>query len=159
VAVYAYAFPLDRLIQALKFDERLLLADFLAAALQPDAGQLPDALIPMPLHSARLRERGHNQSLELARALSRRLGIPVWMEAAQRLRDTPPQASLPWKARQKNLRGAFACAPHVAGKRIAIVDDVMTTGASLNELARALKRAGATEVEAWVVARTLPHSR
>jgi ComF family protein len=112
-------------------------------------------LVAMPLHPARLRQRGFNQSHEIAKALSRRLGIPLAAEACLRTRDTTPQASLPWKERTRNIRGAFACHGNVSGKRIAVVDDVMTTGASLDELARTLRRAGAARVEAWVVARTL----
>jgi ComF family protein len=115
--------------------------------------------VALPLHPARLRERGFNQSLLLARRISRRLDIPLLADVCERVRNTPPQSSLPWKERDKNMRQAFACKPgiDVRGKHVAVVDDVMTTGASIGELARALKQAGASEVSAWVVARTLPH--
>jgi predicted amidophosphoribosyltransferase len=73
-----------------------------------------------------------------------------------RIKDGPPQATLPWKERARNIRGAFACLADLHGKKVAVVDDVMTTGASLNELALTLKQAGASRVENWVVARTLP---
>lgn len=158
IAAFAYAFPLSQLLLAFKFGEKLQLAPTLADRLAQRIGSLPDCIVPMPLHSLRLRERGFNQSLLLARELGKRLNLPVLPDACQRLRNTAPQSTLAWKARGKNLRKAFSCSTAVAGKHIAIVDDVMTSGASLNELAQALKQAGATEVSSWVVARTLPHS-
>ncbi len=159
-AAFSYAFPVNKLIQSLKFDERLLLADFLADALTSRIIARADCLVAMPLHPARLRERGFNQSLLLARRVASRLCIPLLPDVCARTRDTPPQSALPWKERDKNMRRAFACkaSPVLAGKHVAIVDDVMTSGASLGELARALKQAGAREVSAWVVARTLPHN-
>jgi ComF family protein len=118
--------------------------------------QLPDLLLPMPLHPARLKERGFNQALELARILAPQCRLPLDRDACRRIRDTPPQATLPLKARRKNLRGAFnASTEQVCSKRIGIVDDVMTSGSSLNELAATLKKAGAVEVECWVMARAL----
>lgn len=159
VAAFAYSFPLDKLVQALKFNQQLTLARSLAEPLAQRMVARPDCIVPMPLHLARLRERGFNQSLELARHLARDLDIALLPNVAQRVRDTAPQSGLPWKERKKNIRQAFTCGDQVAGKHVAIVDDVMTTGASLNELAKALKAAGAREVSAWVVARTLPHSR
>lgn len=155
LAAFPYAFPVDRLIQALKFEERLAVADFLAEELAQCVTERPTALIPMPLHPARLRQRGHNQSLLLARGLASRLHLPV-LHAVERIRDTPPQTSLNWRQRQRNLRRAFRCQQSLAGQHVAIVDDVMTSGSSLHELARELKRCGALRVDAWVVARTLP---
>lgn len=159
VAAFSYKFPLDKLIQALKYRERLILVNFLADALARRISAKPDCIVAMPLHPARLRERGFNQSLLLARQISRRQDIPLLANTCERIRNTPPQSSLPWKERDKNMRQAFACKPgaDVRGKHVAIVDDVMTTGASIGELARVLKQAGANEVSAWVVARTLPH--
>ena len=112
-----------------------------------------DLIIPMPMHPARLKERGFNQALEIAKVFS---GNKLDFTSAIRQKLTPPQASLPFKERVKNIKGAFAVNSDLAGKRVAIVDDVMTTGASLNELAKTLKKAGASHVECWVVARTLP---
>jgi ComF family protein len=155
VAAFAYAFPVDRLVQALKFRERLILARHLADTLVQRVEVRPDYIAPMPLHPAKLRERGFNQSLELARRVASMLGVPLLVHACQRVRDTPPQSTLNWKERDKNVRKAFACTQDLSGKHVAIVDDVMTSGASLNELALALRRAGAREVSAWVVARTL----
>ncbi len=159
VAAFSYRFPVNQLIKALKFHERLILVNFLADELAPHIAARADCIIAMPLHPSRLRERGFNQSQLLAARIAKRLNIPLLTDVCQRVRDTPPQSSLPWKERDKNMRHAFAVSPGapVRGKHIAIVDDVMTTGASMGELARALKQAGANEVSAWVVARTLPH--
>lgn len=158
VAPYAYAFPLDQLVQAFKFGASLQLAHSLARELGACVEALPDCIVPMPLHPLRLRERGFNQSLLLARHLGQQLNVPVLPDACQRVRNTAPQSALPWKERGRNMRKAFDCSAAVAGKHVAMVDDVMTTGASLNELAQALRRAGASEVSTWVVARTLPHA-
>ena len=160
VAAFGYKFPLDKLIQALKYRDRLILVNFLAEALVQRITTQPDCIVALPLHAIRLRERGFNQSLLLAHQISRRVGIPLLADACNRVRNTPPQSSLPWKERDKNMRQAFACKPgaDVRGKHVAVVDDVMTSGASIGELARALKKAGAKEVSAWVAARTLPHS-
>ncbi|TCS73390.1 ComF family protein [Sulfuritortus calidifontis] len=155
-AVYRYAYPLDALLQHYKYGQGLHLAGFLAEQLAGQIDSRPDLLIPMPLHPKRLAERGYNQAGEIAKRLARGLALPVSLSACIRSRNAPPQASLPLKDRRKNIRGAFACREDLSGKRIALVDDVMTTGASLNELAKTVKQAGAVEVQAWVVARTLP---
>jgi predicted amidophosphoribosyltransferase len=110
----------------------------------------------MPLGHARLAERGFNQALEIARRVARRSAVPLAIGLARRVRDTAPQTGLPHDARAANVRGAFECDAAVDGRAIAVVDDVMTTGATLDELARTLKRAGAARVENWVVARTWP---
>ena len=158
VAAFAYAFPLDKLVQALKFGEQLMLTNSLADKLVQRVEARPDCIVAMPLHPARLRERGFNQSLELARRIAAKLDVPLLSHACQRVRDTPPQSALKWKERGKNMRRAFRCTEDLSGKHVAVVDDVMTSGASLNELALALRRAGAREVSAWVIARTLPHT-
>lgn len=158
LAVFAYAFPLDKLVQALKFGERLMLVHALADSLAQRVEARPDCIIAMPLHPFRLRERGFNQSIELARRVANRLDIPLLPHACQRVRDTPPQSALKWKERGKNMRKAFTCTQDLSGNHVAVVDDVMTSGASLNEVSIALRRAGAREVSAWVIARTLPHA-
>lgn len=159
VAAFSYDFPLNLLVKALKFNDQLILVNFLADELASRIALRPDCITAMPLHPLRLRKRGFNQSQLLAARIAQCLGVPLLSHACQRVRDTPPQSSLPWKERDKNMRGAFEIAlPRaVSGKHIAIVDDVMTSGASVGELARTLKTAGAREVSAWVVARTLPH--
>ena len=113
-------------------------------------------MIALPLSPERQRERGYNQAYEIARVLARDLRIPLFRGGVHRDRSAPPQAALPWSERAKNVRGAFACELDLKGLTVAVIDDVMTTGASLAELARTLKRAGAVRVENWVVARTLP---
>lgn len=157
VSAYTYRFPLDKLIPALKYHHQFAVVDVLTAPLvaRVASASLPDALIAMPLHPLRLRERGFNQSLLLARRLAARLQIPLLEPTCQRIRDTAPQTGLPVKQRQANLRNAFVCTDAVANKRIAIVDDVMTTGSSLDSLARALLRAGAADVQCWVSARAV----
>lgn len=159
-AALAYAFPLDRLIPRLKYHGQLAIAPALGECLAKavEHAPRPDRLIAMPLHAARIRERGFNHASEIARVLSRRLGIPLDSGSCQRVRDTPPQMALKYDARRRNVRGAFRCCGEVQGLRIAIVDDVMTTGTSLAELAATLKQAGAREVRCWVAARTLPSS-
>lgn len=110
----------------------------------------------MPMHATRLKERGFNQALEIARLVSRQLHIPIDYTSCQRTRYTPPQASLPLKERIKNIKGVFECNANLQGLSVAMIDDVMTTGASLNELAKTLKQSGAAHVECWVITRTLP---
>lgn len=155
IALWRYGFPVDRLVQALKFEHRLALAGYFAGAMR--AGPLPDAelLIPVPLSSPRLRERGFNQAAEIARPLANALGLPVNTENCRRTAETVPQTSLPWKERRRNVKDAFECDSDLTGKSVAVIDDVMTTGATLDELARTLKRHGAAKVTNWVVARAL----
>jgi len=154
-AAFAYGFPLDRLLQAMKYGGALAYADHFAEALAREIAVWPDLLVALPLAPARQRQRGFNQAQEIARRLARLGGIPA-VTGLRRTRDTPAQAALPWKERGRNVRNAFAALPVVAGRRIAIVDDVMTTGATLVAATRAARRAGALSVEAFVVARTLP---
>lgn len=159
VAALIYRFPLDRLIPALKYHGRLAVAPALASCLATALASAtrPDAILPMPLHPARLRERGYNHATEIARGLAGALRIRLDIDSCQRVRDTPPQQTLKLDARRRNVRGAFVCdASSVAGQHIVLLDDVMTSGTSLDELATTLKRAGAREVSNWVVARALP---
>lgn len=154
-AAYAYGWPLSTVIQQFKYAGNLALTRLLAEAMLDAAPPEVDLLIPMPLAPARLRERGFNQALELARVASRLSKTPVAAAACRRVRDSAPQAMLPWHERAKNIRGAFVYAADLSGLRVAVVDDVLTTGATLNEIARTLRKAGAAEVHGWMVARTL----
>jgi ComF family protein len=156
IARHTYAFPVDALIHAYKYGGELALAPVLARSLTWNAALGADVLVPMPLSESRLRSRGFNQAHELARHIGRKLRIPVLRSAVRKVIETGPQAALPWKARARNVRGAFVCDASLSGLHVAVVDDVMTTGATLNELARILKAAGAARVSGWVVARTLP---
>ncbi|MDR0717507.1 MAG: ComF family protein [Azoarcus sp.] len=151
-AAFDYVFPLDVLMQALKYRHHLPLARFFAREMARAPLPPVDLIVPMPLHPRRLRARGFNQAVELARPLARALAAPLALGAASRVRDTVSQTSLDRAARLTNLRGAFACR-RLDGQRIAVIDDVMTTGASLEALARCLKTAGATAVYNLVAAR------
>ena len=169
VTVTDYAAPVEQLVLGLKFGARLalapLLADLLRDALIHDsracpAMALPDLLCPVPLGPARLRERGFNQALEIARPLARALGMPVLPQLLVRLRDTAPQSSLSPEGRRHNLCDAFMLQPalhdSVRGRHVGVVDDVMTTGETLGEIAALLHRFGAARVTNLVYARTLP---
>lgn len=157
-APYTYAFPLDALVQRLKYHSMLAIAPLLGEAIAASLDRRPDVLIPMPLADTRLTERGFNQAQEIARHVARASGIALLPRACRKVRDTAPQAALPWNERAKNMRRAFVCDQDFSGQHVAVVDDVMTTGATLNELARNLKRAGAVQVTGLVAARTLPGS-
>jgi ComF family protein len=155
VAVFRYLFPVDKLIQALKYQRRLAIAGFLAEAMLTGPRPTGDVIVPLPLSTPRLRERGFNQAVELARPLARALALPLELDGCTRHRDTVPQATLPWKDRRENIRHAFECAIDLGGRSVIVVDDVMTTGATLDEFARTLKAHGAARVTNWVAARTL----
>ncbi|MBI4183044.1 MAG: ComF family protein [Proteobacteria bacterium] len=155
-AVFAYSFPLDALVHALKYGGKLAVAGLLGRALgNAVAKERVDLIVPMPISAQRLRARGFNQAHEIARSVGGATGIPVAAGICRKVRDTDPQAALPWKERARNVRGAFVCDADLNGRKVAVIDDVMTTGATLNELAKNLRRAGALEVRGWVVARAL----
>ena len=157
LAALDYAFPADVLVQALKFGGELALAPLLASLLvKRIAGEKPDLVVPVPLSNRRLRGRGYNQAAEIARPLARGARAPLDFLVLTRNRETAAQAELPYAERVKNVRGAFSCNRALPNLTVAVVDDVMTTGATLDEIAATLKRAGATRVVNWVVARTPP---
>ena len=158
-APYRYAHPLDLLEARFKFHGDLaagrVLADLMAdAALALPDSSRPALLLCVPLHAQRLRERGYNQALELAKPLAARLAIPLDAHLLQRVRSTTAQTGLDAKARRRNLRGAFALrAGSPLPAHVAIIDDVMTTGTTLRECALVLRRAGVARVDAWALAR------
>jgi ComF family protein len=154
-AAFIYQFPIDHLIQSFKYHEQLNLSTLFAEKLIRKISERPDFIIAMPLHPAKLKTRGFNQAHLIAEPLARSLHIPLLNHACHRLRDTPSQTSLPWKARSQNMRGAFSCVCDLTDKHVALVDDVLTTGASLNELAQAVLKQGAKKISCWVVARTI----
>jgi len=160
-----YGFPWSQLLQGFKFqgqdDLAVPLAGLLADAVltaQPDAATRPAMLLPVPLSAQRLRERGYNQAWELARHVGRRLGLPARADLLLRPHQGQTQSDLTRAERQHNLRGAFLVPPAalapLQGLHVALVDDVMTTGATAREAASALLQAGAAAVELWVLART-----
>jgi len=153
-AACRYAYPLDGLIQQAKYGGRLHLMRSLASLLARCAPPRADLIVPMPLSASRLRERGYNQALELARLAAHALGAAVDAGACIKLRDTAPQSRLPWTERRRNIRGAFVTLAALEGRHVVVVDDVLTTGSTLDELAGSLKKAGAASVSGWVVART-----
>ncbi|GAB7023256.1 phosphoribosyltransferase family protein [Salidesulfovibrio brasiliensis] len=135
-----------------------LFADMLTKAYEQSGG-LADVVVPVPLHGSRLRWRGFNQSLMLAGDVGKRLGLPVAREGLARTRRTRPQTELAPRDRRENIRGAFSMDNGLKGKRVLLVDDVLTTGATLDECSRTLRRYGATGVEVMVVAVAHPDGR
>jgi ComF family protein len=155
---FRYEHPLDLLESRFKFRGDLAAGRVLASLMiereEVATPPRPDVIIPVPLHVSRLRERGYNQALELARPLARALDIPLASHLLRRVRSTVAQTGLNATMRRRNLRDAFAATdegslpPHVA-----LIDDVMTTGATVRECARVLRRAGASRVDVWALAR------
>lgn len=155
-AVFDYSPPVAQLIQGLKFNGKLynarLLGELMAERLAAVQVELPELVVPVPLHTSRLRERGFNQALELARPLTRTLGVPLAAGLCRRCQATTPQTGLDARARRRNLKGAFEVCG-TSARHVALVDDVMTTGSTVEALARALKRAGMGRVDVWLCAR------
>ena len=153
-----YAPPLKELIGQFKFHGNIYCAPLLAQtflrSVKHRKNNLPECIIPVPLHKKRLRERGFNQSLELARIVSEQLQIPLDYTLCQRKKSTPFQSGLSAKQRQQNLKNAFHLKKTHAYKHVAIFDDVVTTGTTVNELAKQLKLSGIETIEVWAIART-----
>ncbi len=162
IAALDYEAPWDSVITRFKFHAGLdlgaALVDRLHEAVQAAAPPPPGLILPVPVSAGRLRERGYNQAWELARQLARRLGEAACADLLVRVRDTPPQLSLPLEQRLANVRDAFAVNPlrlaELQGRDITLVDDVMTTGATAEEITRVLRSAGAARVQVWALART-----
>ena len=157
--VYRYEYPVNQLIQSMKFNSRLDIVTFLGSKMAKhaiDAGAiLPECFIPVPLHPARLKERGYNQSLELARIVASGTGACVDYEICLRTHNTATQTGLSSQQRRHNIKGAFDINKNkVSGYRhVAIVDDVVTTGSTVYELARILSKTGIAQVDVWACAR------
>jgi ComF family protein len=152
-----YAAPLDAMVAALKFQSRLDLGRAFGELLARRLGgaDLPaQAVVPLPLHPSRLRDRGYNQSEEIARALAATAGLPLWRDALQRALARPPQQGLTRRQRRANVRGVFRAPRPLPPVHLLLVDDVLTTGATLESAAAVLKAAGAARVSCLVVART-----
>ncbi len=157
-APFCYGYPLDQLVARFKFARQLaagkVLSQLMVDRALVEKPQIPNLLIPVPLHDGRLRERGYNQALELARPLAHALDLMLDPTLLIRTRATCAQTGLDAKARRNNVRGAFAVVPNKAiPAHVALVDDVMTTGTTLREATRALHRAGVARVDVWALAR------
>ena len=158
-AAFRYGFPLDGLVQGLKYDGQLanarVLGTLLGRSVQRAALHLDvDVLVPVPLHPDKLAERGFNQSIEIARWVAREVGRPCDCASLRRTRATRPQVGLPLAERLENLQQAFAVTDSLRGRRVALLDDVVTTGSTVRECAWALRRAEVATVDVWCVART-----
>ncbi|PZO05640.1 MAG: amidophosphoribosyltransferase [Lysobacteraceae bacterium] len=154
-AVLIYRFPADQLLPRFKFHGNLAAGRLLSQLMAEELADAPrpQALVPLPLHPSRLRQRGYDQALELARPLARALGLPLRTDVLRRVRATSPQSELDAASRRHNVRSAFAARTGELPGHVALVDDVMTTGATLAEASRALQRAGVARVDLWVAAR------
>jgi ComF family protein len=160
VAPFLYAAPLDRWLPRFKFHHDLAAGRLLSHLMLEACATAPrpDALIPVPLHRKRLRSRGYDQALELAKPLARALSLPLRTDLLRRQRATSAQSSLHASERRENLRGAFLMGPTAMSRplprHVALIDDVMTTGATLHAAAQALAEAGVRRIDAWTCART-----
>lgn len=156
LSVFRYEQPAVWLIQQLKFNDRLsharLLGQLLAQKIQ-HCDVLPQCIIPVPLFSKRLRQRGFNQSVELAKPVAQKTGLPMALNLVERVRRTESQTGLDAKQRRKNIKGAFEIVRPVPYEHVVIIDDVMTTGSTVNEVARILKKSGVRQVDVWSIAR------
>lgn len=155
---YSYGYPISGLISSFKFSDRLyagrLLAELLINFIETKRVELPQLILPVPLHPARLKERGFNQALELAKPISRYFNIPVDIKSCRRVKATATQSTLDKKVRIKNMRGAFAITEPLSCEHLVLLDDVVTTGTTVNELAKTLKTSGVQRVDVWALART-----
>lgn len=155
-----YRYPVDQMIKRLKYQARLDLAHALSRplleTLERDMGVVPDCLVPTPMHGKRLRRRGYNQAREIASVLSQRLSLPVDDQLLRRHKLTAYQYELRPEQRKNNVRDAFSLIKTMRYKKIAVVDDILTTGSTADELARLLKHHGAQHVQVWCLARATP---
>ncbi len=154
---FIYAQPLEWMIQQLKFNAKLnlvpLLSNLIADNLPVYLDKKPDVIIPMPLHNKRLKQRGFNQSQLLISPIASKLGIPIDIHSAKRIRDTPHQTGKTAHQRQQNIKNAFSYTHKQNYQHVIIFDDVVTTGSSVSELTKTLKQAGVHRVDIWCLAR------
>jgi ComF family protein len=157
-APYRYAYPLDHLVRGLKFRGELAcgraLGHIFSRLVRARGEPLPQTIVPVPLAPRRYRQRGYNQATELALAIRSVTGVTVTTDVAIRQRETAEQAGLDRGARRQNVKGAFATIAPLRARRVAILDDVVTTGSTVRELARVLRQAGAEQIVVWAIART-----
>jgi ComF family protein len=156
LAPFVYTHPIREMVLSIKHAHGFRLLDWMADALADKlSGIQADCLVPAPLHTRRLAERGFNQSCELARRVAARVNMPLWRDALVRDVDTPKLSGMRGKERRRAVRGVFRCVEEFSERHVVVLDDVMTSGATLDEIARTLKQRGATKVTALVFARTL----
>lgn len=160
IALFHYQYPVNRLLTALKFQGKLVYAQLLGQLMTrhlqtyyPDVKNLPACIIPMPLHRKRLKERGFNQALELARPIANYFNLALDLNHCQRIKATQPQMLTPAKLRHKNIKNAFYAQP-VAVKHVAVIDDIITTGHTMIEICKTLRKAGVEKIDVWACART-----
>lgn len=160
ITAFSYNFPVNNLVKKLKYSQKIIIAQLLAEQLSgrilKASTNLPGCIIPVPLHPCRYITRGFNQALEIANILGKRLSIPVDSHLLARSRNTRAQFDLKPFQRKQNIKNAFRLVRKPEIESVAIVDDVMTTGATINEITRILKKSGIKRVEAWVCATTDP---
>ncbi len=159
IATWYYHSPIREIIAALKFKHNFCYATALAQHLLTSINNnylhdLPDRIIPVPLHRHRLRQRGFNQAQIIAKKIAKKLQLPLDIHSCQRILATKAQANLPSDKRNRNVLNAFQCKTHLHGETIAIVDDIVTTGSTVSELARCFYQAGANNVHVWCCAKT-----
>ena len=156
-SVFAYTYPIDRLISDFKYHDKLFLTQFFAyhIAKKVKHQPLPDMLIPVPLHPKRLRQRGYNQSLLLAKVIAKHLAIPVSYNKLIRIKNSVAQASLTPAKRKQNVKHAFKLQDDRLPRHVALIDDVLTTGYTAHAAASALRKAGIARIELWTIARTI----
>lgn len=160
LSAFIYSDPLKPLITRMKFSGNLALARLLGELVYEEINtkisDMPEAILPVPLHPRRLKQRGFNQAIELARPLAKQMRIPVLIDAVERQVNTPSQTGLSKKQRRRNLRHAFQVTQTLPYSHIVLLDDVITTGQTVSALAERLKSAGVKQVDCWSVARALP---
>ena len=154
---FEYHFPLDKLITELKFRQKLYhahtLGHLFSQYIQSKATPLPECIIPVPLHPKRLQQRGYNQSLEIARVVSKKLKIPIDRKLCERIKNTDPQSGLDAKSRQQNIKNAFKVKRHHHYNHVAILDDVVTTGYTVEAVAEMLRQQNIKVIQVWSIAR------
>jgi len=158
-SLFRYHNPIDRLIADFKYHDKLYLSQLFSNLMSEQliTRPLPQLIIPIPLHAKRLIQRGYNQSLELAKALSKQLNIPLSNHTLSRVKNTPPQASLPFKQRKNNIQNAFSLNNSNIPSHLALIDDVLTTGHTANAAVKCLQQKGVETIELWTIARTIRH--
>lgn len=157
ISVLHYDSPVDYLIKHMKYHNQLSIADLMgkliANKVKQQGKSLPEQIIPIPLHIDRLLQRGYNQAIEIGKTASRELNIPLNLTDCARVRSTTPQFDLPASERGSNIKGAFEISSQMKSKHVALIDDVMTTGSTVREVAHVLLKSGVTQVDIWVCAR------